>query len=173
MTDEFISGFTAGSSPTDGHQVAYFGDGLASYTFPSSEPLRIDIKCSCMLLRSSRAALDYSALALLKLILPTSILIHAPRWTISICPGGPHHRTILADLCPHCSIGVPPRACHPLVDHHQRGRHADLPEQLIYFHYRSIRSQSLRFFELGIPEHRGNSISVPTVKRTSLPTRVS
>ena len=90
---------------------------------------------------------------------PPSLCIHAPRRAVSVCPGGPHRRTILVGLCPRYSIAAPTRVCRPLVDY-QRGRNAEPPEQSIYLYHCSIRSQSLRFLELGIPEHWGNGIPV-------------
>lgn len=83
---------------------------------------------------------------------PPSPPYYASCWTDGICSGGPHPRTLLADLRPRYSIAAPVRACRLLVDN-QEGRHARVLEQLIYFQYRSFRPRSLRLFKLGVPEH--------------------
>ena len=103
--------------------------------------------------------------------LPFSLPYYAPCWTVSVCPGSPHHGTILADLRPPYYIAAPVSVCRPLVDS-QEGRHAGLPEQLIYFYHRSFRSQSLRLLKPGVPDHWGDPIPVPTLKCTSHPIHI-
>lgn len=98
--------------------------------------------------------------------LPPSSLYYEPCRTDGICPRGPHPWTILADLRPLYSIPGLVRACPPLVVNGER-RHAGALEQLIYSQHQSFRSQSLRLFKLGVPEHWRNRIPVQTSKCTS------
>ena len=54
----------------------------------------------------------------------------------------------------------------------QAGRHARALDQAINPQHRSFRSQPLRLSELGIPEHRENSVPVPVVQRRSPPLHI-
>ena len=133
----------------------------------NSEPLKI-IKYAWLYLRAAsflaRGPQIPPPLALLNPIPPPlSLPYYASRRTVSVCPGSPYHKTILANLRPRYSIAAPVRVCPPLVDS-QEGRYANLLEQPIYFYHHSFRSRSLRFFKLGIPEHWGNCIPVSAFK---------